>query len=154
MDALLMELGALELYVQIDPHAVRLAEEPGWGVSMDALLFGMWMHTDTWSLWMPYHGPTAAQWHDFYVSLWMPSTRTGQCTLTLLMLLLQWTVKIAVISTTSCLVNSYFPYGESPETFLPKLIEEGSFLCFYSPTLIPSVAKRGKSRYHIKYIYV
>ena len=31
----------------MDPHADRLAEEPGQGVSMDALLLRMWMHMDT-----------------------------------------------------------------------------------------------------------
>ena len=45
--------------MRMDPHGDGLAEEPGCGVSMDALLFRMWMHTDTWSLWTS--EPTAAQ---------------------------------------------------------------------------------------------
>ena len=54
MDALQELVGAPELHIQMDPHADRLAEEPGCSVGMDALQSSMWMHTDSWSLWMPY----------------------------------------------------------------------------------------------------
>ena len=46
-------VGALEEHIQMDPHIDGPAEEPGCSASMDALKASMWMHSDTWSLWMP-----------------------------------------------------------------------------------------------------
>ena len=80
MDALLMgAVGALELYIQMDPHADGFLEEPECGVSMDDLLLRMWMHTDTWSLWMP------CQWTIFCIPYYHPSINPNNTTTYLLM---------------------------------------------------------------------
>ena len=74
-------VGALELHIQMDPLAARLAKEPGCSVYMDTLQASICMHTDTWSLWMPSwwtHCHTATQVGYFTMSTQLEGPTSAQ----------------------------------------------------------------------------